>query len=220
MKSMYSKTQCEKKEHSSMLKNNKGFTLIELAIVLVIIGLILGAVLKGKDLINSAKRKHFHNAFVKTWELSLLSYYDQTGYLLGDGVDNGGTAVDPNGSFDGVINTAAEFARIDTALMEKGLQVTETNTATSYQFSYAGEYSGNQTITLNLLNATNYGRANNIMRLANLPTDLAYALDKIIDGQVDATAGKCVLNGGTLGDSWGDSSTVPTVTMAYILDIP
>ena len=30
-----------------MVKNNKGFTLVELAIVLVIIGIILGAVLKG-----------------------------------------------------------------------------------------------------------------------------------------------------------------------------
>jgi len=32
---------------NGMVKNNKGFTLVELAIVLVIIGIILGAVLKG-----------------------------------------------------------------------------------------------------------------------------------------------------------------------------
>jgi prepilin-type N-terminal cleavage/methylation domain-containing protein len=204
----------------AQLKDEQGFTLIELAIVLVIIGLILGSVLKGKDLINSAKRKEFYSSFVKTWELSIVSYYDQTGYLLGDGVDNGGTAAAADGVFDGTINSAAEFIRLDTALKEKGLQVTQTNTATSYQFSYTGEYSGHQTVTLNLLNTTNYGQADNTMRISNLPTDLAYALDKIIDGQVDATTGVFVLNGGAAGATWGDASTVPTVTAAYRLSIP
>ncbi|CAN6133542.1 Prokaryotic N-terminal methylation site [Methylophilaceae bacterium] len=40
-----------------MKKQQLGFTLIELAIVLVIIGLLLGGVLKGQELINSAKVK-------------------------------------------------------------------------------------------------------------------------------------------------------------------
>lgn len=220
MKLLTWKSQTRGGKSFSLLRDSRGFTLIELAIVLVIIGLILGSVLKGKDLINSAKRKQFYSAFVKTWELSIVSYYDQTGYLLGDGVDNGGTAAAPNGIFDGVINSAAEFTRIDTALKEKGLQVTETNTATSYQFSYTGAYSGNQVVTLNLLNTTNYGQTNNTMRIANLPTDLAYALDKIIDGQVDATSGVFVLNGGAPGATWGDATTTPTVTAAYRLDIP
>lgn len=48
--------------------------------------------LKGKDLIQSAKQKQFYNSFVKTWELAVVSYYDRTGYLLGDGDQNGGTA--------------------------------------------------------------------------------------------------------------------------------
>jgi prepilin-type N-terminal cleavage/methylation domain-containing protein len=45
--------------------NNKqsGFTLIEIAIVLVIIGLLLGGVLKGQELINSAKVKNFATDF-------------------------------------------------------------------------------------------------------------------------------------------------------------
>ena len=38
-----------------MLKISSGFTLIEIAIVLVIIGLLLGGILKGQTLINSAK---------------------------------------------------------------------------------------------------------------------------------------------------------------------
>jgi len=42
-------------------RNQKGFTLVELAIVLVIIGIILGAVLKGQALINNAKIKRVYN---------------------------------------------------------------------------------------------------------------------------------------------------------------
>ena len=39
------------------MNKQSGFTLIELAIVLVIIGLLLGGVLRGQELINSAKVK-------------------------------------------------------------------------------------------------------------------------------------------------------------------
>ena len=88
------------KMRKSSLRNEKGFTLIEMAIVLVIIGLILGAVIKGKDVINSAKQKNFYASFVKSWELAIASYYDRTGNLLGDGLINGGTAATANGVFD------------------------------------------------------------------------------------------------------------------------
>jgi prepilin-type N-terminal cleavage/methylation domain-containing protein len=37
------------------MKKQSGFTLIEIAIVLVIIGLLLGGVLKGQELITSAR---------------------------------------------------------------------------------------------------------------------------------------------------------------------
>ena len=39
------------------MKNNKGFTLVELAIVLIIIGILLGAILKGQELVDNAKIK-------------------------------------------------------------------------------------------------------------------------------------------------------------------
>ena len=46
-----------------MKNNQSGFTLVEIAIVLVIIGLLLGGVLKGQELINSAKVKNLANDF-------------------------------------------------------------------------------------------------------------------------------------------------------------
>jgi len=56
--------------------NRRGFTLVELAIVLVIIGLILGAVFKGKDLINSAKGKSYANK-LRAIEIAEATYYDK-----------------------------------------------------------------------------------------------------------------------------------------------
>jgi len=43
------------------LNSQKGFTLIEIAIVLVIIGLLLGGVLKGQELINTARVRAMNN---------------------------------------------------------------------------------------------------------------------------------------------------------------
>lgn len=43
------------------LNRQKGFTLIEIAIVLVIIGLLLGGVLKGQELINTARVRAMNN---------------------------------------------------------------------------------------------------------------------------------------------------------------
>ncbi|MEO1925761.1 MAG: prepilin-type N-terminal cleavage/methylation domain-containing protein, partial [Gammaproteobacteria bacterium] len=37
------------------INKQKGFTLVEIAIVLVIIGLLLGGILKGQELISSAR---------------------------------------------------------------------------------------------------------------------------------------------------------------------
>ncbi len=63
--------------------SRNGFSLIELSIVLIVIGLLLAAVMKGKDLIRSAEIKKFYSNFVRQWELIYASYYDRTGKALG-----------------------------------------------------------------------------------------------------------------------------------------
>jgi len=112
----------------TLRRNQKGFTLVELAIVLIIIGIILGAVLKGRDLIQSAKQKKFYNSFVKTWELTVEDYMDRTGKLLGDGTDNGGTAATENGWFDNFIPCVTDGSSVGTTLGKVGLDVPTTNT--------------------------------------------------------------------------------------------
>lgn len=65
------------------MKKQTGFTLIELAIVLVIIGLLLGGVLKGQELINSAKVKNFATDF-KNIQVYIYGYQDKFRALPGD----------------------------------------------------------------------------------------------------------------------------------------
>jgi prepilin-type N-terminal cleavage/methylation domain-containing protein len=66
-----------------MKKTQTGFTLIELAIVLVIIGLLLGGVLKGQELINSAKVKNLASDF-KNIQVYIYGYQDKYKALPGD----------------------------------------------------------------------------------------------------------------------------------------
>ena len=66
-----------------MKRNQSGFTLIEIAIVLVIIGLLLGGVLKGQELINSAKVKNLATDF-RNIPLFIYGYQDKFRSLPGD----------------------------------------------------------------------------------------------------------------------------------------
>ena len=66
-----------------MKRNQSGFTLIEIAIVLVIIGLLLGGVLKGQELINSAKVKNLAADF-KNIPVYIYGYQDKFKALPGD----------------------------------------------------------------------------------------------------------------------------------------
>lgn len=66
-----------------MIRKQSGFTLVEIAIVLVIIGLLLGGVLKGQELINSAKVKNMINDF-RTVSTFVYAYQDRFRALPGD----------------------------------------------------------------------------------------------------------------------------------------
>ena len=86
-----------------------GFTLVEIAIVLVIIGLLLGGILKGQEMITQARIKNVVNDF-NGITAAYFAYQDRYRQIPGD--DNQATTrwVDPNppggtvnGSGDGVI---------------------------------------------------------------------------------------------------------------------
>ena len=82
-----------------MRSKQSGFTLVEIAIVLVIIGLLLGGVLKGQELINSAKVKNMVTDF-RNLPLFIYGYQDKFKRLPGDdpaAVTNTGSVKAGNG---------------------------------------------------------------------------------------------------------------------------
>ncbi len=93
------------------MNKQAGFTLIELAIVLVIIGLLLGGVLRGQELINSAKVKNMANDF-RSIPVYIYGYQDKYKALPGDDLAAPGhvgsvAGGNGNGKIEGAWNSAA-----------------------------------------------------------------------------------------------------------------
>lgn len=66
-----------------MKSSQAGFTLVEIAVVLLIVGLLLGGVLKGQELIDSAKAKNLAQDF-RTIPALIHAYQDRFRALPGD----------------------------------------------------------------------------------------------------------------------------------------
>lgn len=66
------------------MKKWRGFTLVEMAIVLIIIGLIMGMAFKGRDLIDSARVKNIQAQYGKI-VTGMHVYYEKYGAYPGDG---------------------------------------------------------------------------------------------------------------------------------------
>lgn len=163
-------------------KQNKGFTLIELAIVLVIIGLIIGAVLKGQDLIENAKAKKFISK-VRSWEVSQWTYLDRQGRFTGD-TNNNGKIEDGDVATDFV---AAGFTNPPYEVVSG----TEINTITMGSLSFYVFYGTNNGDDAGLNILTICGDAACGTFTAG---ELLYiqSLDVAIDGSADGTAGQII----------------------------
>jgi prepilin-type N-terminal cleavage/methylation domain-containing protein len=92
------------------MKKQAGFTLIEMAIVLVIVGLLLGGVLGGQELVTSAKVKGLAADFRKI-PVYINAYQDKFKALPGDdGAASTHLGAGANGDSDGLIAGAWDEA--------------------------------------------------------------------------------------------------------------
>ncbi len=94
-----------------MRATQKGFTLVEIAIVLVIIGLLLGGILKGQELITNAKVRNVADQ-VNAVKAAYFAFQDRYRALPGDYLTAQAAANIPNvtagGDGNGQIDTGAE----------------------------------------------------------------------------------------------------------------
>lgn len=177
------------------LKQRKqaGFTLVEIAIVLVIIGLLIGGVLKGREMITNAKIKRIENDFSGV-AAAIYAYQDRYGVLPGDdpvastrfsgtwtGSDNGNGNGNISGGWSSQ-NNGQESRKIWKHLRGAGLiagPVDSTNA--SYQ-QPSNSFGGLVGIDLNLYNLSGH----NIV-FGEIPGDIAQILEARGDDGVPST---------------------------------
>ena len=166
-----------------MNKSQSGFTLVEIAIVLVIIGLLLGGVLKGQELINQAKIKNVAND-LNGISAAIYAYQDRYKRLPGDdpgagrwaliaAPGNGDNTI--GGGYSSTTNTDESrlfWAELRLAGFVAGATDTLANAA-SQPLNAAGGIMGAQT--------AGFGLGGTIICTGSLPAKIAQSIDSQFD---------------------------------------
>lgn len=209
-------------------KNNSGFTLVELSIVLVIIGLIIGGVLTGQQIIQNARITNAING-IQAYEAQFQTYAQNYGALPGDDPSAsarfsslGGSEETVDGNNDGRVGTSSSFDTSDTSgtayesrlvwahLRAAGLvknQITGGSTAVQPPNPFGGVYGFQNGAFATAFTTT-------ALCLNKVPSSAAQAIDsRIDDGNSDAGAIQAALysdkgsGGSAVVDGYSDDKT-------------
>ena len=168
--------------------NQKGFTLVELAIVMVIIGLLVGAVLKGQAMIDDAKQKRIMSD-IQGLSAAVYTYYDRYSAMPGDDTSTHGWAGVAAGNGSGYIDGVSATPTLETqeawqALRYAGLisgDPAATGAASLPSHSYGGK------IGIGFMNMGAGIGDKNIINIQNVPGPVAEIIDiKFDDGQYNS----------------------------------
>jgi len=198
-------------------KRVPGFTLVEMAIVLVIIGIILAGIMKGRDIVRGSQVKQFSQGFAQKWVTIASTYYDKVGQHLCDGTANGGVSTvnggavngrmdggyygqtNPVGTRDLLLQALRDVGITPCTMIKSDLEDDTSTTSCNngyniYERTVEGEYTGKARVGVGFVGAQigASGPVRNCVFLRNVPTDVAIGLDTLIDGQADGQNGACI----------------------------
>ncbi|MGQ9859413.1 MAG: type II secretion system protein [Thermodesulfobacteriota bacterium] len=185
-------------------EGQRGFTLVEIAIVLVIIGLLLGAILKGQEMIKSAKIKRVVKQ-ADELRAAAYTYQDLYKYLPGDDPYAGGRwgSVDGNGNGDGTISGAEGTNYFFDHLAAAGL-ISGSYTGGAIQPTHA--FGGNVWITY----ATYGTKTAHWINFENIQGSVASIIDLTYDDGVGNT--------GSIRNTAGAASYVDYATYQIVIE--
>jgi prepilin-type N-terminal cleavage/methylation domain-containing protein len=196
------------------MKNNNGFTLVETAVVLVIIGLILGGILGSRSLIRSMQAKDVI-AIVEDLRAATVYFKQRRSYLPGDFPvsangeipnistpgGNGNGAINGTINAQGQANAGSEVEAASWHLYNDGFinKIDNTDPRRRLRTLYGAAH---LIITANSGVAA-YAAANptvrNVIVFTNLPRDLVEEVDSKIDNG-DRTTGRAIGNAPNASD--------------------
>lgn len=152
-----------------------GFTLIEISIVLIIIGLLVGAVLKGQDIIDNARSKRF-TTYIRQGEIAQWVYYDRQGVFAGDEGNRNGLLGDHDKDGDPV-----EMLAKNQESFRRSLSI-----GSSGFFMRYGNWQGRPVIIMSKSESGDPGLG---ASFGPAETNWAGSFDVLIDGDSNATKG-------------------------------
>ena len=218
------------------MKTQQGFTLVEIAIVLVIVSLILGGIIKGQELLGSARVRAISNEINNT-RTAWYAFQDRFNALPGDfsqgdariGTSVGGVGnTDGSGDGDGRVDSRKEVGLVWDHLSEAGFISGEyngqevdslTDLACDGSICPANPYSGRYKIVYGNQAQGSTVSSHEFFTGDNLPVNILLQLDtKLDDGNpIDgdfrshsSTSANCVS-----GNSW--NITVDAVSCGGVM---
>jgi len=175
------------------LRSQEGFTLVELAVVMVIIGIILGGIVKGATLIQNARGERALND-IKGLEAMAWTFNNRYGFLPGDCDRNGlvGASVTGDVTLDDLTDDTTAPAALCTAeddinqpldsLRYAGIASRTSSNRVQFKHALQGPYLlGNQTVN---------DIAYNVIAATQIPCWAAKMIDRSLDGDVDSGTGR------------------------------
>ncbi len=153
-----------------------GFTLVEIAIVLVIIGLLIGGVLKGQAMIQNAKVKRVAKQMDEI-RAAVMSFYDKYGMYPGDeNIAAIPPGADAEGNGSGQINNGPETFEVYRDLQLAGLISGIYNGTSDLPRHAFGD-----DVRLYWVNPPGPANTQHYLRFDNLPADVCLELDTKYD---------------------------------------